>query len=75
MLRVIGFLIVGAVLFGAVTGWSPWIFIVPVGLLAIAAYTVAGMKLRCPACGKRIKLGYTTCHHCGATFGAGGQSS
>jgi hypothetical protein len=35
----------------------------------IYAFTVGGMKLRCPKCGKRIKLGYTTCHHCGATVG------
>jgi hypothetical protein len=21
--------------------------------------------LKCDACGKRVKMGYTTCHHCG----------
>lgn len=70
MIRVLFFLFVGAVLFVLVTGLSPWFFIVPVGLLAVGAYTVGGMKLRCSHCGKRIKLGYTTCHHCGASFGA-----
>jgi hypothetical protein len=70
MIRVIFFLFVGAVVFVAITGLSPWFFIIPIGLLALAAYTVGGMKLRCSSCGKRIKVGYNTCHHCGATFGA-----
>lgn len=69
MIRVAFFVLVGAVLFVAVTGVSPWFFIVPVGLLAVAAYTVGGLKLRCSHCGKRIKVGYSRCHHCGATFG------
>jgi len=53
-----------------VTGLNPWFFLIPIGLLAVAAYTVGGLKLRCSHCGKRIKVGYQTCHHCGATFGA-----
>lgn len=69
MIRVAFFIFLGAVLFVVATGLSPWFFIVPVGLAAVLAYTVGGMKLRCPNCGKRIKLGYTTCHHCGAVSG------
>lgn len=69
MIRVGFFILVGAVLFVAVTGWTPWLFIVPAGVLAVLAYTAGGMKLRCTHCGKRIKVGYTRCHHCGADFG------
>lgn len=65
MIRVGFFVFCGAVLFVAVTGLNPWLFIIPVGLLAVAAYTVGGLKLRCPSCGKRIKVGYDACHHCG----------
>lgn len=69
MIRLAVMLIAAAVFFSVVTGLNPWFFLVPLGVLAIAAYTVGGMKLRCSKCGKRIKIGYSTCHHCGATFG------
>lgn len=29
------------------------------------AYTSGGLALKCPACGKRVKVGETHCHHCG----------
>ena len=46
-----------------------WVVVIPLALLAVAAYTKGGMKLKCSRCGKRIKLGYSTCHHCGASYG------
>jgi zinc-ribbon domain len=70
MIRLVLFLIAAGVLFAVVTGLSPWIAIVPLAILAVLAYTVGGMKLRCPRCGTRIKLGYNTCRNCGATYGA-----
>jgi hypothetical protein len=69
MVRLLLALVAVAVFLSVVTGVSPWFFLIPIGLLAVAAYTVGGMKLRCTRCGKRIKLGYNTCHHCGASFG------
>lgn len=38
MIRVAFVVVVGAVVFVMATGLSPWFFIVPVGLVAIAAY-------------------------------------
>jgi hypothetical protein len=59
------FVLFAAAVFAAILHASIWFFLIPIGLLVIGAYTVGGLKLRCPACGKRIKLGYTSCHHCG----------
>lgn len=39
-----------------------------VGLFAWSLLT-GRSALKCPACGKRVKLGYSTCHHCGAQVG------
>lgn len=40
-----------------------------VWIAAAAAYVVAilndGQMIHCAACRKRVKLGATTCHHCG----------
>jgi hypothetical protein len=65
MIRAILFAVLASVFLAAVIGISPWFFLVPIGGLMIYAYTFGGFKLKCPACGKRIKLGYTSCHHCG----------
>lgn len=40
-------------------------------LIVIAPYVTGQLALRCPACGKRIKVGYTTCHHCGHAITSG----
>jgi hypothetical protein len=35
------------------------------GVLYIIAIFNDGQMIKCAACGKRVKLGATTCHHCG----------
>lgn len=39
-----------------------------VGTVALFAWSLLSGRsaLKCPNCGKRVKLGYSTCHHCGA---------
>lgn len=64
MIRVIALLVAAGVLGTMVTGLSPWFFIVPLAVLAVFAYGSGAAHLKCPACGKRIKLGYKACHHC-----------
>lgn len=39
------------------------------GALVLAMYVQGNLVLKCPNCGKRVKIGYTTCHHCGAHVG------
>jgi hypothetical protein len=37
-------------------------------LFIVLWYAIAATNvLYCPRCGKRVKLGHDTCHHCGAT--------
>lgn len=42
--------------------------------IVVSPYLLGQAALRCPRCGKRIKVGYSTCHHCGydvrATLGS-----
>jgi hypothetical protein len=40
-----------------------WIVLVPLGRFLAYAYTAGGLKTKCPACRKHIKLGATACHH------------
>lgn len=58
-----------ALILASVTGWALGmgnggvmaVFIVLFILIAVANVG----KLRCPHCGKRVKLGASACHHCG----------
>lgn len=61
------FVLIGSAVLAAILHVNVWIVLVPVGLLMIATYATGAMKLRCPNCGKRIKIGYKACHHCGWT--------
>lgn len=65
MIRLFLLLLVAGVVFGAQLHISPWWIIAPLGLLAVAVYGSGAAHLRCPACGKAIKLGCGRCHHCG----------
>jgi hypothetical protein len=47
---------------------SIWIVLVPLGLFLAYAYTAGGLKTKCPARRKRIKLGATACHRCGRSI-------
>lgn len=43
--------------------WAGW----GTGAAVVALMYLRGnLVLRCTNCGKRVKIGYTTCHHCGA---------
>ncbi len=46
--------------------WAGWAIVA--GVVALM-YLQGNLVLKCPNCGKRVKLGYTTCHHCGAYVG------
>lgn len=65
MIRLFLLVLVGAAVLAALTHLSVWLFFVPIGLFVIYAYSAGGLKTRCPACRKRVKIGATTCHHCG----------
>lgn len=47
-------------------GYTSWFFI-PLFLLVFLGCAIAGPPVSCPHCGKRVKVGYDTCHHCGRT--------
>lgn len=64
MIRLLFAVLIVPAFVAAVLGVNPWVLIVPIALL-LGAFFFYGGKLRCPSCGKRIKLGYTACHHCG----------
>lgn len=72
MFRIIGVGIVGAVLGAIVSGgksWGIWVgFIIFAGGAVIPLLT-GQSSLRCPHCGKRVKLGKPVCHHCGREAG------
>jgi hypothetical protein len=55
-----GFAILVTLLFHSSTAGTVAFF---VALVMYAATNVG--KLRCPKCGKRVKLGASRCHHCG----------
>lgn len=65
LLSMIGGGIVGAV---ASAAWAPLgvpvTLVVWVGLWFLMVMN-DGQMVRCDACGKRVKMGYSTCHHCG----------
>ena len=65
MIRLALFVLFGAAILAALAGVSIWVFLIPIAALAVIAYTAGGLRLRCPACRKRVKLGATACHHCG----------
>lgn len=46
--------------------WAGWA--IGAGVLLLM-FLQGNLVLTCPNCGKRVKLGYTTCHHCGAQVG------
>lgn len=64
MIRLALIVLIGAGAAAALLHISIWIPLVPLVLLMAYAYTAGGLKLRCPACRKRIKVGATACHHC-----------
>lgn len=59
-----GFL--AAVLVGLVWPWAemPALWIVA-AVCYLGVVLNDGQMVKCDACGKRVKLGYATCHHCG----------
>jgi hypothetical protein len=65
MIRLFVLVLVLSALLAALTHVSVWIFFVPIGLFALYSVTIGGMRLTCPSCRKRVKIGATACHHCG----------
>ena len=65
MTRLALFVIVAAAVLAALFHVSVWIFFIPIAALFVYAYTIGGLRARCPACRKRVKIGATACHHCG----------
>lgn len=69
MFRVAGFALVVAVVASLVSGGNQYVILVAFfGTVAAFAWALLSGRtaLRCPNCGKRVKLGYSTCHHCSA---------
>lgn len=73
-LRVIVVSLVGGVGIGVLVGlaWSqatiPAMWLSAAGLYGMAVMN-DGQMIHCAACRKRVKLGATTCHHCGYSGG------
>lgn len=69
MLRLIGFVILFPLLLVILWEDAPqWAIIgawIVGGLVVVTPYLTGQLALKCPQCGKRIKVGYSTCHHCG----------
>lgn len=73
MLRVIGFVFLFpfliVLLWDDAPEWAIWAGW-GIGAAVVALmYLQGNLVLKCPNCGKRVKLGFTTCHHCGAAVG------
>jgi hypothetical protein len=49
--------------------WAIWAGWAIGGAVLLLMYLRGNLVLKCPNCGKRVKIGYTTCHHCGAAVG------
>jgi hypothetical protein len=73
VIRLILFALVAAAVIASLLHINIWIVLVPLGLFLAYAFTVGGLKTKCPACRKRIKLGATACHHCGRSTVATGK--
>jgi DNA-directed RNA polymerase subunit RPC12/RpoP len=68
MIRVLGAAIGFTILVSFATGGNKTaIYIAFFGALGVYVFALLSgrMKLRCPYCHKRVKLGAGTCHHCG----------
>jgi len=69
MFRVVGLALLVGIAASIVSGGnSTVVLIAMVGTVALFVWALVSGRtaLRCPNCGKRVKLGYSTCHHCGA---------
>lgn len=47
----------------------PTVWIVAVGAWVAAVWFNTGQMVKCDACGKRVKMGFDRCHHCGYSRG------
>lgn len=74
MIRLVLFAVIGAAILAAIFHVNVWVFLVPIAGLLIYAYTVGGLRTRCPSCRKRVKIGASTCHHCGRDVRAARQT-
>lgn len=53
-------------------GWSIWFFTPVITLIIVYNYCLEA-PVYCPACGKRVKLRHSVCHHCGYNSAAPAQ--
>ena len=69
MLRIVGFAFLVAIVVSIVSDGNGTVAAIAFfGALALFVFSLVTGRtvLKCPNCGKRVKLGYSTCHHCGA---------
>lgn len=69
MFRVVGFAFLVAIVASIVSDGNGTVVAVAFfGVLALFVWSLVSGRtaLKCPNCGKRVKLGYSTCHHCAA---------
>jgi len=74
VIRVVGVALLGAILGGFLThGSEVGVLVGFFGVLGLMVFGVASgrQRLRCPFCRKRVKLGASTCHHCGRVVSTG----
>lgn len=68
MIRLALFALFASAVLAVMLHISIWFVFIPLTGFVVYAYTFGGLRLRCPACQKRIKLGATACHHCGRSL-------
>lgn len=70
MIRVFFFAFVAAVIANFLSNGNGTIIAIAffgvLGLIVLGMFS-GGIVLKCPYCHKRVKIGATTCHHCGRT--------
>ena len=72
MVRIVFVAIAGAIIGSVITHGSQigvWAGLIIGGGGAILPLVAGTSALKCPYCGKRVKLGRTHCHHCGRPVG------
>jgi hypothetical protein len=65
MIRLGIFVLIAAGVLATILHINIWIALVPLAAFVIYAYTAGGLKTRCPACQKRLRIGASACPHCG----------
>lgn len=65
LLAGVGFWVLVSLVWPGVGYWLMWLIAAATYALAVWGGGEGGQMVKCDACHKRVKLGASTCHHCG----------